>query len=292
MTASLPAEEEALAIQTIEMFEVVTQSNPLDSESLEILKEAYFKLNRQKEAVATAKRIADAYVQTGKLSSAILEYESILQSAPEDPEVRNALASIENRTISLSNPPPEPKPEPPPTLEPESIPSVESRADSGVVSALKDLDDGRAAMRKVFVDGKHIAPNDFDTHWTSTDPAETPKEPGDPFLQTLVDKQILPLDTALRLIAERSRLCYLPLEKYDVDLELARGFPRDICLRWCILPFDRMSKTILVATSNPFNERANYELENFNRQVSLANRFVWYLASPPELVKLLRKTFR
>ena len=38
MTASLPAEEEALAIQTIEMFEVVTQSNPLDSESLEILK--------------------------------------------------------------------------------------------------------------------------------------------------------------------------------------------------------------------------------------------------------------
>ena len=118
MTASLPAEEEALAIQTIEMFEVVTQSNPLDSESLEILKEAYFKLNRQKEAVATAKRIADAYVQTGKLSSAILEYESILQSAPEDPEVRNALASIENRTLSFTNQPPEPAPEPSPELEP------------------------------------------------------------------------------------------------------------------------------------------------------------------------------
>ena len=78
----MPAEEEALAIQTIEMFEVVTQSNPLDSESLEILKEAYFKLNRQKEAVATAKRIADAYVQTGKLSSAILEYEASFSRLP------------------------------------------------------------------------------------------------------------------------------------------------------------------------------------------------------------------
>jgi hypothetical protein len=41
---------------------------------------------------------------------------------------------------------------------------------------------------------------------------------------------------------------------------LARGFPAEVCRRWCVLPFDRMSKSILVATANPFNQQAAKEL--------------------------------
>jgi len=44
---------------------------------------------------------------------------------------------------------------------------------------------------------------------------------------------------------EKARLAYLPLDKYDVDLDLTRSFPAEICRRWCVLPFDRMSKTVL-----------------------------------------------
>src|SRR5262245_1808067 len=94
MAASLTPNEEAQLAQTIEMFEVITQSQPLDTQSLEILKEAYLKLSRQKEVVNTSKRIAQAYVQLGQLSSAILEYESILQRFPDDPDVQAALAEI------------------------------------------------------------------------------------------------------------------------------------------------------------------------------------------------------
>ena len=39
------------------------------------LKEAYSKLNREEELVSTSKRIAQAYLAPGQLSSAILEYE-------------------------------------------------------------------------------------------------------------------------------------------------------------------------------------------------------------------------
>src|SRR5207247_4982348 len=88
MAATMTANEEAQLLQTIEMFEVITQSQPLDFQSLEILKEAYFKLGLQNEVVSTSKRIAQAYVQLGQLSSAILEYESILQRYPEDPDVQ------------------------------------------------------------------------------------------------------------------------------------------------------------------------------------------------------------
>src|SRR5438045_5617276 len=87
------------------MFEVITQSQPQDYQSLEILKEAYFKLGRQQDVVATSKRIAQAYVQFGQLSSAILEYESILQRFPDDPDVRAALAEIETKANNLASPP-------------------------------------------------------------------------------------------------------------------------------------------------------------------------------------------
>ena len=90
MASTLTQSEEAQLAQTIEMFEVITESQPHDYQSLEILKEAYSKLAREKDVVKTSKRIAEAYVQMGQLSSAILEYETILQRYPDDPDVQRA----------------------------------------------------------------------------------------------------------------------------------------------------------------------------------------------------------
>ena len=88
--------------QTIEMFEVITQSQPHDYQSLEILKEAYSKLGREKELIGTSKRIAEAYVQMGQLSSAILEYETILQRYPGDTDVQAALQEIERKANNIA----------------------------------------------------------------------------------------------------------------------------------------------------------------------------------------------
>src|SRR5256885_13137262 len=97
MPSTISQSEEAQLTQTVEMFEVITQSQPHDYQSLEILKEAYSKLGREQEAITTSKRIAEAYVQMGQLSSAILEYETILQRFPDDPDVQTALKQIESK---------------------------------------------------------------------------------------------------------------------------------------------------------------------------------------------------
>src|SRR3974390_2005039 len=97
MVSTLSPSEEAQLAQTIEMFEVITQSQPQDYQSLEILKEAYSKLGREADVIGTSKRIAQAYVQMGQLSSAILEYETILQCFPNDPDVQAALDQIESK---------------------------------------------------------------------------------------------------------------------------------------------------------------------------------------------------
>src|SRR5271156_5238651 len=107
MLGTLNPGEEAQLRQTIEMFEVITQSQPQDYQSLEILKEAYLKLNMEKEVIGTSKRIAEAYVQLGQLSSAILEYETILQRHPEDKDAMAAMAQIESKANNLNKAAPE-----------------------------------------------------------------------------------------------------------------------------------------------------------------------------------------
>src|SRR6266436_893056 len=101
MATTMNSSEEAQLTQTIEMFEVIVQAQPQDYQSLEILKEAYSKLGKEKDVISTSKRIAQAYVQMGQLSSAILEYETILQRHPEDPDVQSALREIESKANSF-----------------------------------------------------------------------------------------------------------------------------------------------------------------------------------------------
>src|SRR5690242_20450957 len=159
MSATLTASEEAQLSQTIEMFEVITQSQPQDYQSLEILKEAYSKLGREQEVIGTSKRIANAYVQMGQLSSAILEYETILQRHPDDPEVQEALKEIESKAKSF---PVEPAPEPAPNKRPSDTTLTSKHA---AKAAALEIEDGRRAMHKLFVESKLIAAAHFDQCW-------------------------------------------------------------------------------------------------------------------------------
>jgi tetratricopeptide (TPR) repeat protein len=278
-TTLTPGEEAQLA-QTIEMFEVITESQPSDYQSLEILKEAYSKLGREQEVVKTSKRIAEAYVQMGQLSSAILEYETILQRFPDDPDVQKALKQIESKANNFS--------EQIPTAEAPAAKSAPSSNGKASKKASADkVDDGRQAMHKIFVEGKIISAGDFDLCWVAPDLSRPPETITDPFVQVLAQKGIVPAEKALKILSDKARVGYLPLEKYELDIELARTFPPEVCKRWCVLPFDRMSKSILVATANPFNQQAAKELAEATQ-----NRLLWYLAEPGELIKNLRKVFR
>src|SRR2546423_763659 len=90
-------DEQDQILQTIEMFEVITQSNPKDQQSLEILKEAYGKLGREKDAHSIARRLADVYFDQSQFSLALLEYEKILKQEPDSPEILARLGEIETK---------------------------------------------------------------------------------------------------------------------------------------------------------------------------------------------------
>lgn len=272
--------------QTIEMFEVITQSQPQDYQSLEILKEAYSKLGRETDVIGTSKRIAQAYVQMGQFSSAILEYETILQRFPNDPDVQAALKDIESKSNNVAMEPAMAEPaalaKAPDASQTKFIKKVPGRA-----TAPAEVEDGRKSMYKVFVEGKVVTAADFDLCWHTTDLSLPPNGVIEPFIQILSDKGIHPLEKSIKLLTDKTRIAYLPLDKYDIDIDLARSFPAESCQRWCVLPFDRMSKSVLVATANPFNQQAAKELAE-----ATSNRLLWYLVPPADLVKNLRKVFR
>src|SRR5512136_813466 len=160
MATTLTQSEEAQLAQTIEMFEVITESQPHDYQSLEILKEAYSKLGRGKDVVGTSKRIAQAYVQMGQLSSAILEYETILQRYPADADVKAALQQIESKANNF-----------PVDGVPADAATAKASAAAGMThrpagkAPATEVDDGRRPMHKLFVDSKIITAGDFESCW-------------------------------------------------------------------------------------------------------------------------------
>jgi|ERR1700722_924479 tetratricopeptide (TPR) repeat protein len=281
MLGTLNPGEEAQLRQTIEMFEVITQSQPQDYQSLEILKEAYLKLSMENEVIQTSKRIAEAYVQLGQLSSAILEYETILQRHPEDVDAMAAMAQIESKANNLTKPAPEME-------TPPKISDTLFVKKTGVkASAQPEIDDGRQTMYKYFVEAKLISTVDFDSCWPAPSLTMPPTKTVEPFIHNLAERQIMPMEKSLKILADRSRLAYIPLERYELDIELVRSASREICQRWCVAPFDRLSKSIMIATANPFNKKALADLEE-----SLQHRLLLYLAAPADLIRVLGKAFR
>jgi hypothetical protein len=280
MAGTLSPSEHAQLLQTVEMFELITQNQPNDYQSLEILKEAYSKLGREADLLEATRRVARNYVQTGQLSSAIFEYESILQRHPSDPEAVQALAEIQSAANAL-----------------EDAPNGNGESEAGAATDGKvrprairpagpTLDDGRQTMMKHFVESKVVLQADFDACWPTAVP-ETPDQAIPPFIQVLADRSTLPLDKSLKILVEKSHLAYMPMDKYDIDMDLARSFPPAICRRWCVLPFDRMGKTALVATANPFNQQASYDLGTASR-----SRLIFYVANPQDLMKAIKKAHR
>ena len=258
MQSKLNPGEEGQLRQTVEMFEVITQTQPLDYQSLDILKEAYLKLGMDNEVVATCRRIASAYVQLGQLSSAIMEYETILQRIPDDVEATAAIKQLSSRAEKLNK---SQAPEPEVTK-------------PGTPTAPGQLDDGKAVMRKVFVEGKMITETDFEACWPKVSLNELPAKPIEPFIHLLTEKDLVPIEKSMRLISDRSRMPFLSIGRYDLDIELARAFPRATCRRWCVLPFDRMSKSIVRGHGQPVQPAGRPRLAE-----ATPNRLLWYLVA-------------
>ena len=54
---------------------------------------------------------------------------------------------------------------------------------------------------------------------------------------------------------------YLPLENYEVSPEAVESVPEDVCRQFCLVPVDKIGKSLTLAMSNPLNVDAVGDVE-------------------------------
>jgi type IV pilus assembly protein PilB len=55
---------------------------------------------------------------------------------------------------------------------------------------------------------------------------------------------------------------YLPLSNYEISPEVLSSVPVAICVKYCLIPIDRIGKSLTLAMSNPLNLSALEEVES------------------------------
>ena len=292
---SLTEEEHSQIVQTIEMFEVITQTQPDDYQSLEILKDAYEKVKQPAEALRISRRLAEAYFNVGSYTLAMQECEVILLKEPNAPEILAMLGDIETR------------------LQAAGLSLVDTGSMNGLVAAPQSngTEDGDRKGGLVELHGKrhnslqdrgddHLAKflvmqqlvgEDEVTRALGTVKQLNKDLSGQALGASLLDKiyrqETDALDKALSQLIDRTKFAYVPMEYYDVDRQVARMLPNNLTLGRLFVPFDLISRTIMVACCNPFDAAGREAV-----QQSLDYTVAWYLARPSAIVKALQDIYR
>ncbi|MDP9005177.1 MAG: hypothetical protein M3N12_10370 [Verrucomicrobiota bacterium] len=282
------------------MFEVITQTQPDDYQSLEILKEAYQKVGRTEDSLKTSRRLAEAYFNVGSYTLAMQECEVILLREPNAPEILAMLGDIETRLQAAGH-----------TIATTGsknglIATVGDNGVSGLTlndskdSGLMDLAQGRGGQSAHDRGDEHLAKflvmQQLFTEDLVTKALETTKHlnkdlSGQALGASLLDKicrqDTDKLDLVLSGLIDRTKFAYVPLEYYDVDRQIARMLPDNLTLGRLFVPFDLISRTIMVACCNPFDATGREAV-----QQSLDYTVTWYLARPGAIIKTLQDIYR
>jgi hypothetical protein len=297
---TLSEEEHSQIVQTIEMFEVILQTQPDDYQSLEILKEAYQKVGRTADSLKTSRRLAEAYFNVGSYTLAMQECEVILLKEPNAPEILAMLGDIEARLQAAGHQ----------IAETGSknglIAPTAASGQNGLIhsgskeSGLVDVQQARNAQHLHDRGDDHLAKflvmQQLFTEDEVAAAVETVKMlnkdlTGQSLAASLLDKicgkDTDKLDTALSGLIDRTKFAYVPIEYYDVDRQIPRMLPDNLTLGRLFLPFDLISRTIMVACCNPFDAAGREAV-----QQSLDYTVTWYLARPGAIIKALQDVYR
>ena len=304
MSNNVSTEEQEQILQTIEMFEVITQTNPDDCQSLEILKEAYWKLGKQVEALAVTRKLADAYMAEGQYSSAMMEYEGILQKVPDSPDITELLKEVEAKLNLPGRGNGEASLDTAIDLDFSAFANI-SQDDATLMTteatrnqertARKDFDialtdDGNEPLAKFLIQ-QRLIPEDVVNNAlervTKMNENLAPQAMATSLINEIVATRVIETDAMLCGILDLTKFAYIPLANYDVDRQVVKMLPESLTLGRLILPFDIISRTVMIAMANPFDglgKEAVQQLLDYNIQ--------WHLAAPDAIIKILRDSYR
>jgi hypothetical protein len=299
---TLSEEERSQIGQTIEMFEVITQTQPDDYQSLRILKEAHQKLGNAPDALRVSRRLAEAYFNVGSYALAAQECEAVLSVEPNAPEILAMQGEIEART--QSPPPVAARAEHALVLTPGTSSSANGASDPGGLAEIGGRNTGQVRKRVSAGDSevgndqlaKFLVVQQMFPEEEVNAALEAVKEANKALGEHALAHSLLgelcadndkKCEHILSALIDRTKFAYVPLEYYDIDRQVVRMLPDDLTIGRLFVPFDLISRTIMVAVCNPFDAAAREAV-----QQSLDYTVTWYLAKPATIIKTLQDIYR
>src|SRR5438874_10162975 len=302
---ALSAEEHTQILQTIEMFEAITQTQPEDYQSLEILREAYTKVGRHDDGLRTSRKLAEAYFNAGSYTPALQQCEMILTREPNAPEILAMLGEIEQR-LQASGQAIVDKSKATTSL----VSSPFTRNDGSLITpnvegALIDVDPSRGKglgritnlhergddhLAKFLIVQQLFGEEEVNAALETVKNANKDliaHALGVSMLEELCKDKPVQLDAVLSALIDRTKFAYVPLEYYDTDRQIAPMLPEYLTLGRLFVPFDLVSRTMMVACCNPFDSAGRDAV-----QQSVDYTVSWYLARPSAIVKSLQSIYR
>ena len=293
---TLSDDENSQILQTIEMFEAITQTQPDDYQSLEILKEAYNKVGREEDFLRATRKLAEAYFNAGSYALAMQECDVILAKQPNAPEILAMLGEIETRLQASGKALVNKGAQAGLTVNPADVSKGEgllidtkgAHGDGGKMADLTERGDDHLAK---FLIVQQLFPEDEVLAALESVKQLNKDLTGQALAVSLLDHlskdKTNHLDAVLSALIDRTKFAYVPLEYYDTDRQIAPMLPEYLTLNRLFVPFDLVSRTMMVACCNPFDATGREAV-----QQSLDYTVAWYLARPSSIIKSLQAIYR
>ena len=87
------------------------------------------------------------------------------------------------------------------------------------------------------------------------------KERGGLLGEILVDLKFATEEDIAHALTRQYGFPYLPLSNYEIDVEVIASVPENVCRQFCLIPIDKIGKSLTLAMADPLNVQAIEDVE-------------------------------
>ncbi|OGX27267.1 MAG: hypothetical protein A2787_06850 [Omnitrophica WOR_2 bacterium RIFCSPHIGHO2_01_FULL_48_9] len=87
------------------------------------------------------------------------------------------------------------------------------------------------------------------------------KEKGGLFGEVLVELKFATEEDIAQALTAQYGFPYLPLINYEIDPEVINAVPENVCRQFCLIPIDKIGKSLSLAMADPLNVHAVEDVE-------------------------------
>ena len=243
-----------------------------------------------------------------QFSTALLEYENLLKLEPDNIELISAMGEVEEKMNKAAKTKPKAATSidldfkaavsdsgtlmtTAATQRPDGFPRGAAFAKEGMEEIAAALaEDGNEALAKFLIQHRLVSEDIVES---ALDRALMKNEElaagslGASLIHEIVRLGGAELEHILCGILDRTKFAFIPLDSYDVDRQVAKMLPETLTLSRLMVPFDVMSRTVMIATANPFDSQGKEAAQQL-----LDYSIQWHLAAPEAIFRVLGQTYR